>query len=136
METESPKNLLSLLGQEIQLMLPPEGSEWCGSEFVLLIGDTSAVLKFQGSDRGPRLIPNQRVVLRGHLTETPAHGGAIIEPKTFEQDLEQLINKHSVENTSNTPDFVLAAYISGCLAAFAEATKGRDCYYRFRAPPG
>jgi hypothetical protein len=121
--------LKDLLGQEVTLQLPPEGSDWLGSEFILTIGEGSAVLKFQGSDRPRAQYP---VLLTGQLVEAPAKGGFVAEPTTFEQDLEHLINKHSVENTSNTPDFVLAAYISGCLAAFAEATKGRDHYYRFR----
>ena len=52
---------------------------------------------------------------------------------TFEEELRRLINCHSVENESNTPDFVLAAYIRDCLNAFTKATAGRDRYYGMRA---
>ena len=52
---------------------------------------------------------------------------------TFEQELRHLINCHSVENESNTPDFVLADYIRDCLNAFTKATAGRDSYYGMRA---
>lgn len=44
----------------------------------------------------------------------------------FLRELTALINKHSMENQSNTPDFVLAKYLVGCLDNFAIATAGRD----------
>ena len=33
----------------------------------------------------------------------------------FETELEKLINKYSIENGSNTPDFLLTKYLMGCL---------------------
>ena len=36
----------------------------------------------------------------------------------FEKELQALLNKYSMENPSNTPDFILAAYLSNCLRAF------------------
>jgi hypothetical protein len=44
---------------------------------------------------------------------------------TFQQDLAQVINRHSRENESGTPDFILAAYLEGCLEMFENATRGR-----------
>ena len=41
----------------------------------------------------------------------------------FETELSNLINKHSMENRSNTPDFILAQYLLGCLVAFEVATR-------------
>lgn len=38
--------------------------------------------------------------------------------KTFEEELKELINKHSKENESNTPDFILAQFLNSCLEAF------------------
>jgi hypothetical protein len=49
--------------------------------------------------------------------------------KTFRQDLEELINKHSMENGSNTPDFMLAEYLMDCLRAFDKVMKRRDLWY-------
>lgn len=40
------------------------------------------------------------------------------DTKTFEQELEYIINKHSLENASNTPDFILAGYLMACLRAW------------------
>jgi len=44
---------------------------------------------------------------------------------TFQKELENLINKHSMENGSNTPDFILAKYLMGCLAVFDAAVTRR-----------
>jgi len=40
--------------------------------------------------------------------------------------IEDAINRCSAENGSNTPDFILADFLLGCLAAFDEATNARD----------
>lgn len=46
--------------------------------------------------------------------------------KDFRKELEHLINRHSLENGSNTPDFVLANFLCNCLAAFDAAVNRRD----------
>ncbi len=48
---------------------------------------------------------------------------------TFAAELEMLINKHSKENESDTPDFILAEYILNCLKAFDHATNERTKWY-------
>lgn len=48
---------------------------------------------------------------------------------SFKEDLEDLINRHSIENDSNTPDFILANYLNNCLINFADAVNARDCWY-------
>jgi len=47
----------------------------------------------------------------------------------FVRELEELINSHSVENQSGTPDFILAEYLRGCLDNYAQAVKARDLWY-------
>jgi len=47
----------------------------------------------------------------------------------FRDDLQKLINQHSKENGSDTPDLFLADYLVACLAAFDAATKARDAWY-------
>lgn len=49
----------------------------------------------------------------------------------FEKELEQLINCHSIENESDTPDFILAQYIRKCLDAWNESTRARDKWYNY-----
>lgn len=47
----------------------------------------------------------------------------------FEKALEELINKHSMESESNTPDFILAEYMFTCLSAYRNAVKARDKWF-------
>jgi len=54
---------------------------------------------------------------------------------TFERELETLINKYTMEHGSNTPDFILAAFLSRCLQAWNEATVTRDRWYAKPQPP-
>lgn len=48
------------------------------------------------------------------------------EAPTFQEELEDLINRHSLENDSSTPDFVLAQYLNDCLAAYNAALQERS----------
>ena len=41
----------------------------------------------------------------------------------FLTELTALINKHSLENDSNTPDMILANYLIGCLKVYNETTQ-------------
>jgi hypothetical protein len=47
----------------------------------------------------------------------------------FEKALEHLINTHSMENGSDTPDFLLAQYLRGCLENFNTVVKARSRWY-------
>lgn len=53
----------------------------------------------------------------------------IAEPLSFEKELQQVINKHSQENASNTPDYILAEYLVNCLKAYNCATQTREKWY-------
>ena len=52
----------------------------------------------------------------------------------FRIELEKLINKYSMENGSNTPDFILAEYLTSCLKAYNQALHTRDHWYD-KTPP-
>lgn len=58
------------------------------------------------------------------------------EPSEFEKDLESLLNRHSEENVSNTPDFILAQFLIRCLSAWNEGTRRRDRWYAVTLSPG
>ncbi len=47
----------------------------------------------------------------------------------FRKELEHLINRHSKENGSDTPDFMLAEYLTDCLIAFDKAVTAREKWY-------
>ena len=51
------------------------------------------------------------------------------KPDGFRDSLELLINSYSKENGSNTPDFILAEYMSNCLDAFDKAVEAREKWY-------
>ena len=44
-------------------------------------------------------------------------------------ELESLINKYTMENTSKTPDFILAMYMYNCLKAYDAAVQQREDWY-------
>jgi hypothetical protein len=50
---------------------------------------------------------------------------------SFEIELKQLINKYSVENGSDTPDWILAQYIMDALTSYERAVIRRDHWYSF-----
>lgn len=47
----------------------------------------------------------------------------------FRKELAALINMHSLESESDTPDFILAQFLTACLAAFDETTRTRDKWW-------
>ena len=53
----------------------------------------------------------------------------------FAVELKQLINRHSIENGSNTPDYILAEYLMSCLAAFEATTYLRERWYGGQLKP-
>ena len=44
----------------------------------------------------------------------------------FKKKLEKLINQYSQEIWSDTPDYILATYMLGCLQCFEGAVRERD----------
>lgn len=49
--------------------------------------------------------------------------------KSFRDKLQDLINTHSMEAGSNTPDFILAEFLADSLRAFDKATQARTGWY-------
>ena len=49
--------------------------------------------------------------------------------KTIKNELAGLINSHSLENGSNTPDFILAAYLLNCLTVFDHANNWNTAWH-------
>lgn len=56
--------------------------------------------------------------------------------KDFRRKLEHLLNSESMENGSNTPDFILADFLWGCLRALDAAVARRDEWYGVKLVPG
>jgi hypothetical protein len=43
--------------------------------------------------------------------------------------IQHILNAHSAENGSNTPDYILAEYLTDCLNAFDKAVTRRSNWY-------
>jgi hypothetical protein len=72
---------------------------------------------------------------KAKIVQLIARSASMPQP-TFEQELTNLLNRFSQENTSNTPDFVLATFLLGCLETWNRAVADREAWYgRLASPP-
>lgn len=55
--------------------------------------------------------------------DSPSRGDA------FRKELAQLLNRFSMENASDTPDYLLADYLIDCLRALDTAVRARERWY-------
>lgn len=51
----------------------------------------------------------------------------LLDP-AFQRELVALINRHNLEAGSNTPDYVIAAYLASCLSAYDRAAYMAWCH--------
>jgi len=49
--------------------------------------------------------------------------------ESLREDLQELLNFHSAENGSDTPDFILVDYLVGCLEVFDRTLARREQWY-------
>ena len=78
------------------------------------------------SEDTPRMIDVHRKQLRAQRwLQNNTHEGGTPEDK-FNTELRALINKHSKEGASDTPDFVLADYLTECLRVFDYTVRYRE----------
>jgi hypothetical protein len=48
---------------------------------------------------------------------------------TLASELSAVLNRYCAENDSDTPDFILAAYLLECLESFSRAVRQREAWY-------
>lgn len=53
----------------------------------------------------------------------------INEKQSFQVELTTLINRHSLENGSDTPDFILAQHLYECLVCYQRTITARDKWF-------
>lgn len=53
----------------------------------------------------------------------------VAAPDTLQSEIADVLNRHSRENESNTPDFILAGVMIAALTAFEEASRHRETWY-------
>jgi hypothetical protein len=59
-----------------------------------------------------------------------------LQPLSFIEELRNAINRHSKENGSNTPDFILAEFLNDALNSYDKSVKARDKWYGKELSPG
>lgn len=52
-----------------------------------------------------------------------------MDENKFKKELESLINRYSIENDSDTPDFILANYLTMCLENYNTTIQSRETWY-------
>lgn len=55
----------------------------------------------------------------------------IFEFNKFKKEVNKLINRYSIENTCNTPDFILSEFICSSLKCFIDSVRKRDKWFDF-----
>jgi hypothetical protein len=66
----------------------------------------------------------------GTFMNRPNHPQREVKRRSdFQHALRNLLNTHSMENASDTPDFILAVYLQGCLDVYNAATRAREDWY-------
>lgn len=74
------------------------------------------------------------------MTNPTAHGvsvfdGLVDAPSDLSAAIARVLNQHSAENVSNTPDYILGQFLDACLSAFDAATQQRETWYGRDARP-
>ena len=70
-----------------------------------------------------------------HVDADTTEGGDLMAERSLEKELAELLNRHSRENNSNTPDYILAQYLLGVLLSFETAVQQRETWYGRDATP-
>lgn len=116
----------------------------CSSWSFMLDADADLVKNYEGETYIKFLVPNQMPYILKQEGSTfkicegskvVATGKILSRETRFERDLCSLINAHSIENGSNTPDFLLAEYLQGCLDLWNKSVNARDKWYGVSLKP-
>lgn len=88
------------------------------------LADKTAALEAQAEGHETKLALIERL----HQEEIVFLKAQQGEPLAFRQGLTNLINRCSVENRSETADYILAQFLDNCLGAWNSATIQRDVW--------
>jgi hypothetical protein len=56
--------------------------------------------------------------------------------KELIEDLRRVLNQHSIDTAANTPDYLLAEYLNGCLDWYISTALQRDAWWKFHPEVG
>lgn len=132
--------VVNLVGKDLQYGFTEKG------EYVLIIPNAIAISS-RGHTKGSIVVTIDSYVAKNSSGEINIYNPTYFEQnfvavdltekseQRFEKELESLINRYSKESGSNTPDFILAEYLNGCLENFDKTMKGRENYYKNASKP-
>ena len=83
-------------------------------------------------DEGARVLYDSKGKV--NIIPEPTDPSQVEESPTFEEELTNLINRYSLENGSDTPDFILANYLMGCLDVWNAGVRRREKWYGRSCP--
>jgi len=125
-QCEDAKAIAELLGKEVQV-LKAENERLAGLLKLYISPCESARLQSKLCGEVQVLkAENER------LRECPRGRKACdaeIDDLRYVKEFEHVINSNSLENDSDTPDFILARFITDCLLAFTKACNRRESWY-------
>lgn len=75
-------------------------------------------------------MPKHKRILPDKITMVDIFKKPKYKRTKIEKEIRSVINRYSAENQSNTPDFILAKFLMGCLDAFNKATNRRTEWYK------
>ena len=52
--------------------------------------------------------------------------------KEFTEKLQVLLNNNGIDTICNTPDYILAEYLTSCLETYANTVQSRDTWFGFK----
>lgn len=63
------------------------------------------------------------------LTRTPQEAKEKVSDEELAKEFAAVINRHSLETVSQTPDFIIAEYLVRCLHNFEQSVVDREKWY-------
>lgn len=85
-------------------------------------------------DRAEQIAEERAEELNARDATAAQISGPPVVTRTLLQDIEKILNRHNVENVSNTPDFILAQYLLRVLAAGEEMINQRHQWWGLPDP--
>lgn len=107
---------------ELAEIVPDDVELWCDQCHT----HVEHVIQFDMSGGGPARICEPCITAAFAMTPSVA---AHEPPPTLSKRLQSLLNSHSCENASDTPDWILAEMLLGVLEVWNKSTKAREAFY-------
>ena len=94
-----------------------------------LLGALAKITTESQTNKTPDEVIEQIFLLQKEMFKDAIEIEEKIEERKFSKELENLINRYSKENGSDTPDFILSDYLNQCLETFDKILQAREQWY-------